>query len=111
MRGPDGRVGIWSLDGNTLQLVPGLPPKFNVTGWTPDGSSIYAVTSQLGQKSVKLLKVNTTTGKTEFWKEFGSGLSGGISGVAPPHFSSDGSAYAYVYVRTLSQAYVAKGLK
>jgi len=111
MRGPVGRVGIWSLDGNTLQLVPGLPPKFNVTGWTPDGSSIYAVTSQLGQKSVKLLKVNTTTGKTEFWKEFGSGLSGGISGVAPPHFSSDGSAYAYVYVRTLSQAYVAKGLK
>jgi hypothetical protein len=55
--------------------------------------------------------VNTTTGKSEFWKEFGTALSGGITGVSAPHFSSDGSAYAYVYVRTLSQAYVAKGLK
>jgi hypothetical protein len=111
MRGPDGRMGIWSLDGNTLQLIPGLDPKLTVTGWAPDGSFVYAVMNQFGQKSAKLLKVNTTTGKAEFWKEFGTGLSGGISGVSAPRFSRDGSAYAYVYVRTLSQAYVAKGLK
>jgi Tol biopolymer transport system component len=111
MRGPDGRLGIWPLDGNTLQSIPGLDPKFNVTGWTPDGSSVYGVINQFGQKTVKIFKVNTATGKAEFWKEFGTGLSGGISGMAPPHFSRDGNAYAYIYVRTLSQAYVAKGLK
>jgi hypothetical protein len=58
-----------------------------------------------------MYKLNTVTGKMEFWKEFGSGLSGGISGISPPRFSRDGSAYAYIYVRLLSQAYVAKGLK
>ncbi|HEY4054070.1 MAG TPA: protein kinase [Terriglobales bacterium] len=111
MRGPDGKVGIWALEGNTFQLIPGLDPKLSVTGWAPDGLSVYAVMNRFGQKSARLFKVNATTGKAEFWKEFGAGLSGGISGVSAPRFSRDGSAYAYVYVRTLSQAYVAKGLK
>ena len=31
--------------------------------------------------------------------------------VVAPFFSRDGSAYCYVYVRLLSQAYVARGLK
>jgi hypothetical protein len=31
--------------------------------------------------------------------------------VGAPQFSADGSAYAYIYVRTLSEAYVVKGLK
>jgi Tol biopolymer transport system component len=111
MRGPDGKVGIWSLDSNTLQIIPELDPKFSVIGWAPDGASVYAVMNQFGQKSAKLFKVNATTGKAEFWKEFGAGLSGGISGVSAPRFSRDGNAYAYIYVRILSQAYVAKGLK
>jgi len=31
--------------------------------------------------------------------------------VGLPHFSSDGTAYAYSYVRVLSEAYVVTGLK
>lgn len=111
MRGPDGRLGVWPLDGNALQLIPGLNPRYGIGGWMPDGASVYVVVNQSGQKTVKVSKVNTATGKMEFWKEFGAGLTGGITGVGPPHFSTDGSAYVYVYVRILSQAYVARGLK
>lgn len=111
MRGPDGHIGVWSFDTNKLQLIPGLDPNYNIGGWTSDGSSIYASSNQTRRKSVKVYKVNTTTGKMVFWREFGGGLSGGIDGVVLPRFSKDGDAYAYVYVRELSQAYVARGLK
>jgi eukaryotic-like serine/threonine-protein kinase len=111
MRGPDGRLGVWLLGGNALQAIAGLDPQYAITSWLPDNTSVYANLAYFGQKTAKVYKVNTTTGKLEFWKEFGTGLSGGISGVRPPVFSRDGSAYAYVYVRLLSQGYVARGLK
>jgi len=111
MRGPDGRLGVWLLGGNALKVIPGLDPKYAIISWLPDNASVYANLAYFGQKTAKVYKVNTTTGKAEFWKEFGTGLSGGISGVGPPVFSRDGSAYAYVYVRLRSQAYVARGLK
>jgi eukaryotic-like serine/threonine-protein kinase len=111
VRGPDGRQGVWSIEGNTLQTIPGLDPQYGITGWLPDNVSVYAAQDVGIQKTRKMYKLNTVTGKMEFWKEFGSGLSSGISGISPPRFSRDGSAYAYIYVRLLSQAYVAKGLK
>ena len=111
VRGPDGRQGVWSMDGNALQTIPGLDPHYGITGWLADNVSVYAAQEVGVQKTRKIYKLNTATGKMEFWKEFGGGLSGGISGIAPPRFSRDGSAYAYIYVRLLSQAYVAKGLK
>jgi hypothetical protein len=41
----------------------------------------------------------------------GQTWAAGINGVGSPRFSSDGTAYAYVYSRTLSNAYVVTGLK
>lgn len=110
VRGPDGRLGVWLLGRNALQTIPGLDPTYAVTSWLPDSTSVYANLSYFGQKTAKVYKVNTISGKADFWKEFGTGLSGGVSGVVAPVFSRDGSAYAYVYVRLLSQAYVARGL-
>jgi Tol biopolymer transport system component len=110
MRGPDGRPGVWSMAANTFQVIPGLDPKYNLVGWTPDSSSIYVSANSLGQKTSKVFRLNIATGKMEFWREFGTALSG-ITSIAPVHISQDGSAYAYVYIRVLSQAYIAKGLK
>jgi len=111
MSGPDGRTGVWPLGGKDLQIIPDLDPRYVVNGWMPDGLSVYATLNELGRRTVKVYKVNTVTGKMELWKEFGTGLSGGISGVAAPHLSRDGNAYAYVYIRVLSHAYVARDLR
>jgi hypothetical protein len=56
-------------------------------------------------------RVNVATGKMDFWRTFGPDVAAGINGVSAPRFSSDGTAYAYVYSRTLSNAYVVTGLK
>jgi eukaryotic-like serine/threonine-protein kinase len=111
VRGPDGKPGVWSLERSDLRLIPGLESKYSIIGWMPDGESVYATTSQRNAKAVKIYRVNIATGKMELWKTLGQEAGAGLEGIADPHLSSDGNAYAYLYVRVLSEAYVVTGLK
>jgi eukaryotic-like serine/threonine-protein kinase len=109
--GPDRKWGIWPLDGSGLRPVPGLDSTYHVSDWSPDETYLYVLSSQRRQGAAQVYRVNVATGKMEFWKTFGANLPAGVASVGGPRFSSDGSAYAYVYSQILSQAYVVKGLK
>ncbi|MGA8312405.1 MAG: hypothetical protein WB755_20410, partial [Terriglobales bacterium] len=109
--GPDGKWGMWPLDGGGTHPIPGLDSNYYVTGWSPDGRSVYALSSRRGDKAAKVSQVNTETGKMELWRTFGAEVGAAGAGVGGPLLSNDGTAYAYVYSRTLSQAYVVTGLK
>ena len=112
VRGPDGKRGIWPLEGGGLQPVPGLESDYFIIGWTPDGGSVYVVPGRRrGAKFAIVSRVNVQTGKMEPWKTFGEEMGGGVTLVAAPLLSNDGNAYAYLYVQTLSEAYVGSGLK
>jgi eukaryotic-like serine/threonine-protein kinase len=108
--GPDGKPGVWPLEGGDFHLIPGLGSNYSVIGWTSDGESVYAVTRQRAPEA-KIYKVNIHSGKMELWKTLGGETSTGISVVGNPHLSTDGTAYAYIYVRVLSEAYVVTGLQ
>ena len=88
-----------------------MDSSYYVTDWSPDGESVYAASSKTDQRTAKLYRVNVATGKMELWRTFGAEAGAGITEVGAPHFSADGTAYAYVYVRILSEAYVVTGLK
>jgi Tol biopolymer transport system component len=109
--GPDGKWGIWPLDGSGIRLIPGLESVNYVTSWSPDGESLYVTSAQAVANTAKVYKVNTVTGKMDLWKTFGAEAAAGVGGVGGPLLSSDGTAYAYGYDRTLSEAYVVSGLK
>jgi eukaryotic-like serine/threonine-protein kinase len=109
--GPDGKFGVWPLDGSGMRLIPGLDSKYRVSGWAPDGASVYVVLSHRNDKTASLSRVNVATGKMEFWKAFGSDLPTGATRASPPRISADGSAYAYVYFQELSEAYVVRGVQ
>jgi len=111
VRGPDGKRGIWPLDGGGVHPIPGLEGNYSVIGWTPDGESVYVVPSRGRAKIAKVSRVNLQTGKMEPWKTFGEETGAGVTAVVAPHLSSDGNAYAYLYVRVLSEAYVVTGLR
>jgi Tol biopolymer transport system component len=108
--GPDNNWGVWQLDGSAMQPIPGLDSSYYINGWSPDGKFIYAASNKGNQRAAKVFQVDPTTGKLQPWKTFG-GDAPGVTSVGAPHFSADGSGYAYVYVRILSQAYVVTGLK
>jgi len=109
--GPDGKRGIWPLDGSGLRAIPGLESKYGIFGWTADGGSVYV--APLGGRTTvqNISRVNVQTGKMEPWKTIGDGAGTGVSAVMVPRLSRDGDAYAYLYVRVLSEAYVVTGLK
>jgi eukaryotic-like serine/threonine-protein kinase len=108
----EGKWGVWSLDGNSMQPIPGLDSKkYYVTGWTPDGSSVYALSSLQKETTAKVYRVNVLTGKMEYWKNYGDHIASGVTAVSGPQFSADGKAYVYIYVQQLSEAFVVKGLK
>ncbi len=109
--GADGKWGIWPLTGSGLRPIPGLDSNYYLTGWSPDGGWLYAISRRMGEQTAKVLKVNISSGKMEPWKTFGAEAGAGISLIGGPHFSRDGNAYAYVYGRVLSEAYVVQGLK
>jgi Tol biopolymer transport system component len=114
VRTSDGKRGIWDFEKGMFRTIPGLESGYNIIGWTPDGGSVYAVQTRNGAKalrSVKVLRANIQTGKMEPWKTFGEETVAGVSSVAPPDLSIDGNAYAYLYVRKQSEAYVVRGLK
>jgi Tol biopolymer transport system component len=111
VRGPGGQRGIWPLDGGGLRPIPGLDAKYFVIGWTPDGGSVYVVPSDRRKTVAEVSRVNIQTGKIEPWKTFGAGTAAGVASVGLPRLSADGSAYAYLYIRVLSEAYVVKGLR
>jgi eukaryotic-like serine/threonine-protein kinase len=109
--GPDGRWGIWPLDGSGLRLIPGLDSNYRVIGWSPDGGSVYAASPGQRDKKGTVYRVDTVTGKMEIWKTFGEGLVAGALTVDDSYMMGEGGAYAYLYVQTLSQVYVVRGMK
>jgi eukaryotic-like serine/threonine-protein kinase len=111
VRGPGGQRGVWSLESSQFRPIPGLDAKYTIIGWTPDGGSVYAISNRGRTTVAEVSRVNITTGKMEPWKTFGARVSPGIETIGSPHLSADGNAYAYLYVRVLSEAYVVKGLR
>jgi len=112
VRTQDGSLGIWPLDGSGLRLIPGVDSKYAVSGWTPDGNSLYVIPSNGARpKTAKVYKLNVATGKMDFWKEFGTNLPPATTSVGAPRLSEDGAAYAYVYQQIQSNVYVVTGLK
>jgi eukaryotic-like serine/threonine-protein kinase len=109
--GSDGKWGLWPLDGGGIRPIPGLDSKYYLTGWAPDGESLYAASNRTSDKIAKVYRVNVATGKMEAWKSFGEQAGAGLIGASAPLFSADGSAYAYGYGQILSEAYVVTGLK
>jgi Tol biopolymer transport system component len=109
--GSDRKWGVWSLEGNAIHPIPGLDSSYYVTGWTPDGRSLYVASSRADQKTAKVYRVDVVTGKMGFWKSFGGEAGAGLRETGAPLVSGDGSAYAYIYSRVLSEAYVVTGLK
>ena len=109
--GPDGNPAFWSLDSASIRPIPGLQPGFAPVAWTVDGGSLYVRDRSSQRNHPKILRLNLATGKMEPWKTLGEDLNTGVSGLGGIMFAKDADAYAYLWVQTLSQAYLVRGLR
>jgi serine/threonine protein kinase len=116
---PDGRfVPAWSPDGK-LRLYPTSPgDSLPVSGvadgefpiqWSPDGKSLYV--KGPGELPARVFRVDPVSGERELWKQFAPSDPAGVVVVQGVVMTPDAAAYAYTYVRMLSDLYVAEGLE
>ena len=109
--GPDGNWGVWPMDGSGMRPIPGLDSTYVVTDWSADENSVLVARRTNPGNSLKLDRVDITTGKRTFFREFGGGLATRSAVIGRARFSSDGKAYVYVYDEVLSAAYLVTELK
>jgi serine/threonine protein kinase/Tol biopolymer transport system component len=111
VQSPDGKWGIWPLSGGGLRPVPGLDANYRVSGWSPDGAALLVVPTQQREKTGNVYRVDITSGKMNLVKTFGDGLPAGTVSIGGSYSSANDGAYAYLYMQTLSQVYVVRGMK
>jgi hypothetical protein len=117
---PDDRAALvaWSDSGET-DIVPldGSPPRkgprLESGDWVVDfdsgGEWVY-VRPTGRQVPLNVHRVHLERGDRELWREFMPADTGGLATLAGFVMALDGEAYAYLYVRILSDLYLGRGL-
>ena len=88
--------------------IPGFGTGEGPIQWSPDSKSLYIKTGLL---PTTVFRVDPVSGKKELWKEFTPSDPTGVVDIQAVVMTPDASAYAYTYVRILSDLYVAQGLE
>jgi hypothetical protein len=79
-----------------------------VLGWGDNG--ILYVRDPKHMDVTRILRLDTTTGRREVWRELAPPDRAGVVSVGNVALTRDGTAYAYNYARQLSDLYVVEGL-
>jgi len=108
-RGKDNALKIFPIDGSAPQSAHGIERDEFVLAWGPDSRSVYVQPSNReNKKIIPVTQVDLATGKRTPWKEIRPAMpvmEAGDLVIAPT------GAYAYTYVLSTSDLYVATGLK
>ena len=78
-------------------------------GWDAAGRNLFVY--RPGQLPARMTRLDIETGARQPFMELMPGDPTGITFIRAPHFTRDGSAYAYSYSRVLSTLYLVKGLR
>ncbi len=78
--------------------------------WAANGRSLFLGSSK-DFFPARVCLLDFATGRREIWKEFMPGDSAGITNIGPASISADGKTILFGYGHTLSDLYVAEGLK
>jgi eukaryotic-like serine/threonine-protein kinase len=106
--GPDRKRYLYPLSGGQPTAVPDLDLQDSVDQKSPDGRFLFV--HRGGEMPARVFRLEISSGKKELWKTLMPADAAGVPeiGVVP---TPSGEAYAYSYVRTLSDLYLVGGLK
>lgn len=103
-----GGTRLYPIGGGDSRAIPGLLPQEDFA-WTSDPHFLYVY--QREKSAIRVFRLNIDTGDRKPFKEIPLPDGPGECETSHILFSSDGSAYAYGYVRLLSDLYLVTGLK
>ncbi|HXG59468.1 MAG TPA: protein kinase [Thermoanaerobaculia bacterium] len=106
--GSDNRVMLIPVDGSEPRAAAGCGAGDIPLEWSDDDRAIFV--SQRGQASLKVHRVDVTSGERREWVTIDPDDPAGILDIMPVHITPDGQTYAYGYRRLLSDLYIVTGL-
>ena len=100
---------LYPVDGGQPRLISGIAEGDVPIQWTPDGRSLYV--RRWDEMPARVFRLNLETGHRELWKQIMPADHTGVVQIRGGLPTPDGRAYAYSYLRILSELYVVEGLK
>jgi len=107
-RGPDRKLYLYPLEGGEPTVLVGLTTQDRTVGWSADGRSLYV---HRREAPVRVYRYDVATGQKQHWKELMPADAAGVAEVVRVFPTPEGKAYAYSYIRVLSDLYLVEGLK
>ena len=106
----DGKAAIYPINGDEKpRPIPGLSDKDAIVRWSGDGHSLYVYS--WGAMSLKISRLDLTTGRKELLKEILPADRAGIFYPPSVVLTPDGRGYVYSVRRYLMDLYLVDGLK
>ncbi len=103
--------GLAPLDGGGPSVpIRGLEPTDDPLRWAADGRSLFFSSSK-DFFPARVYRLDLATGRRELWKEFMPSDPTGLTNIGPSAISADGKTILFGYSHTLSDLYVAEGLR
>ncbi len=103
-----GAIVECNADGSEHRAIPTAEPLFPVA-WSADGRSVLA--RDMGQVPAHVFEIDMTTGRERPWKEVAPSNLNGVQTVYRLFYTPNWRSYVYSFQRSLSQLYLADGLK
>ncbi len=101
-------VTLWPVAGGPPRPLPGSQPGDRPVAWSDDARSLWVF--HQGEVPAKVFKLDIATGHRERWKEVVPVDPAGVYAIVQFRITPSGNAYAYTYMRRLSQLYLVRGL-
>ncbi|HEX2799665.1 MAG TPA: hypothetical protein VHQ44_08330, partial [Thermoanaerobaculia bacterium] len=108
-RTPEG-LALTPLEGGPSRPIPGVKPGDGPLRFAADGRSLF-LRSDAREFPARVFRLDVATGRREIWKELMPGDPAGITLLSPAAVSEDGKTVLFIYARSLSDLYLAEGLK
>ena len=105
----DQTIALYPIDGGKPIPIASAEKGEVPIQWSPDNMALYVYRPTA--LPARVYRITLTTGARELWKEFTPTDPAGIYKIAPICMTRDAGAYAYDALRSLSDLYVAEGLR
>jgi serine/threonine protein kinase/WD40 repeat protein len=106
---PGAGISIWSVNGGASREVPGTRAGDRPVSWSSDGRSLWVF--RRGEVPAQVDLLDIATGSRRLWKKLVPPDPAGVFSIDQVRVTPSGDSYFYSYRRTLSELYVAHGLR
>jgi Tol biopolymer transport system component len=110
-RGPDHNIAHYPVEPGPTRPIPGIDADDRILRWTADGKSLFVHHRPGPSLTSRVYRIDISTGRRELWKEFTPRDTTGIQSIGADAATADGKILIHTYSHTLSDLYIAEGLK